>query len=88
MSGILGSERFRQDYENFKSKIDRIADPAGKIEAESYLKELVLAIKKMDSMHQEMTYSHTMTTVGNELRETIKSARIKLDRKLKQYEIT
>ncbi len=87
MNSILSSPRFRQDYERYKSKIDRIENSTAKIEAESHLKELVLAVKKMDSMHQEMTYNHSMTTVGNDLRETIKNARAKLDKKLRQFNI-
>jgi len=84
MNGILGSSRFQRDYEEFKSKIDKIEDLSDKIEAESLLRELVLHIKKMDSMHQEMSYTYTLSTLGNDLRENIRNTRIKLNKKIKE----
>lgn len=84
MSTILNHPRFKNDYDNFKSKIESIENSIDKIEAEKLLRDLVLHVKKLDSMHLEMSYTHTLSSIGNELRENIKEARIKLDKKLKE----
>jgi hypothetical protein len=84
MTLIQNHPRFKQDVETFKSKINQIQDENEKITAEGLLRDLVVAVRKMDSMHEEMSYSHTVSTIGNELRENIRECRIKLDKKLKE----
>lgn len=87
MSTIQNHPRFKSDIENFRSKIEKISNDDDKAAAEGLLKELILHVKKMDSMHTEMAYSHTLNNVGSELREGIRLARIKLDKKLKECSV-
>lgn len=81
---IMKNQRFLDDVKNYSTQINEINDPQHKQEVQRLFYDFINAVKKMDSMHQEMAYTHTLSTSGNELREGIKTARIKLDKKLKE----
>lgn len=84
MTTIQNHPRFKKDLEDFKNKISTLADENDKSIAEGLLRDLIIHVKKLDSMHTEMAYTHTLSNVGDELRENIRNARIKLDKKLKE----
>ena len=83
MAKIQNHPRFKQDVENFKTKIAMIADDDDKVAANNLLRELIVAVQKMDAMHDELAYTRTLSNTGKDLQENIRTARIKLDKKLK-----
>jgi len=87
MTSIQKHPRFKQDVENYSMKISMITDESEKTAAQNLLRELILAVQKMDAMHEELAYTRTLSNVGKDLQENIRTARIKLDKKLKSYKI-
>lgn len=83
MAKIQNHPRFKQDVENFKTKIAMIADENDKVAATNLLRELIASVQKIDAMHDDLIYTRTLSNTGKDLQENIRMARIKLDKKLK-----
>ena len=85
MSEIYKNKRFKDDIEKYNSAIKLMSDESQKQEAIKLLNDLVFEVKKMDNMHLDLVYSHSLGTAGNEFRDNIGSIRKKLETKIKGW---
>ena len=83
MSSLIKSTRFQEDCAKYHAAINSMPECAAKQESQQLLNKLIAEIKKLDSMHMEMIYSHQLPTVGSDMRQDILTLRKKLDSKLK-----
>ena len=83
MSSLIKSTRFQEDCAKYHAAIDSMPEGAAKQESQQLLNKLIAEIKKLDSMHMEMIYSHQLPTMGSDMRQDILTLRKKLDSKLK-----
>ena len=83
MGEIYKNKRFIEDIEKYNSAIKLMSDESQKQEAIKLLNDLVFEVKKMDNMHLDLVYSHSLGTAGNEFRDKIRSIRKQLKIKLK-----
>jgi hypothetical protein len=83
MSSLIKSTRFQEDCAKYHAAIDSMPEGAAKQESQQLLNKLIAEIKKLDSMHMEMIYSHQLPTMGSDMRQDILALRKKLDSKLK-----
>ena len=83
MGEIYKNKRFIEDVEKYNSAIKLMSDESQKQEAIKLLNDLVFEVKKMDNMHLDLVYSHSLGTAGNEFRDKIRSIRKQLKIKLK-----
>lgn len=49
------SSIFQQEYENFKSKIDKIENPKFRDELNNLLSKLVSEVRNIDQLHSELS---------------------------------
>jgi hypothetical protein len=54
-----------------------------RIELNRLLSSLIVEVRKMDDMHNEMIYTRQLPSMGQEFREKISAIRKQLDSKLK-----
>lgn len=83
---LVNSDRFIKDYENFKKRIAAVTDPNVQSTLNNYLAQLMIAVKKIDSLHQELSYISKLTDTVNISREDVMNARRKLVQLLDSWE--
>ena len=77
------ADRFQNDIKKYNEAIEKIAEGQTKLEAKRLLNDLVYEVKNMDNMYVDMVYAKQLPTIGNEIRDKIRSIRKQLDSKLK-----
>lgn len=82
MISLLRSERFQNEYNSFKTKIDAITNTSVKAELEVLLNTLVSEVKLLDSQHQDIASSKNLVTTNNDIKGKIADIRKKIDSKL------
>ena len=86
MLSLYKSERFQQEYKDFKTRISRVTDEKLKITLENFLNKLASHTKNLDNQHEEMIFSKQMKSMSNDLRDNILEVRKTLDKKLSDWE--
>lgn len=79
---ILGSDRFKKEYEQVKKFIDETKNETVKTELKSLLGELVFNIKKLDSMHRDIVNIRRLPDDSQDLRNKIIEIRKKINKKI------
>jgi len=83
---LLNTNKFQEEYKNFKTQIDNIQENDQlKIELSDLLKILVLEVKKLDQQHNEMIISRRVPVGTDDIRSKILEIRKKLTKRLKDY---
>jgi hypothetical protein len=77
------TNRFQNDIARYKESIDKIINEQEKLAATRLLNDLIYEVKNMDNMYVDMVYAKQLPTMGNEMRDKIKSIRKQLEIKLK-----
>lgn len=80
------SKKFKQEYELFKNKINKIEDEEFKKELNLLLTKLVTEVKNIDSMHSDLI-SHNRLPIGSiDTKNNIMSIRKELVERLKDWD--
>lgn len=82
MLSISRSERFKKDYENYKTAIDQIEDSQTKTELNRLLVDLVNEVKSIDQYYENLAIGSDMPSRIDDSRSSITSIRKELDRRL------
>ena len=77
------ADRFQNDIKKYNEAIEKIAEGQTKLEATRLLNDLIYEVKNMDNMYVDMVYAKQLPTIGNEIRDKIRSIRKQLDNKIK-----
>ena len=80
------NENFIKEYNDFKTRIDRIRDEKQKIVFNDLLNEIVGAVKEIDKRTELLAMRSKMPNGGDEPRIKLLDLRKKLDSRLKEYE--
>ena len=80
------AERFQNDVKKYNEAIEKIVEEQEKLEAKRLLNDLIHEVKNMDNMYVDMVYAKQLPTMGNEMRDKIRSIRKKLDSKIGKKE--
>ena len=78
------ADRFQNDIKKYNEAIEKIAEGQTKLEATRLLNDLIYEVKNMDNMYVDMVYAKQLPTIGNEIRDKIRSIRKQLDSKIKK----
>lgn len=85
---LLNSEKFKSEYANFASRIERVTDQDRKNELERSLKQLVNQIKKIDNYHQDLVFTHKLPESIDSDRTEVANIRKKIIKLLEFWEKT
>lgn len=85
MQSIQQSERFQNDLKRFNSVIDKMPEGTDKADFQKLVNNLILEVRKMDTMFIDMIYSNQITSTGKEQREKITDIRKNLEDKFLRY---
>ena len=80
------ADRFQTDVKKYNEAIESMVDGPEKLEAKRLLNDLIHEVKNMDNMYVDMVYAKQLPTMGNEMRDKIRSIRKKLDSKIGKKE--
>jgi len=86
MLSIYKSEKFQNEYNDFKTRIDKVDDLRLKSTLENLLRQLETKVKRLDSQHSELIMSRQMKSLGNDIKDELLDLRKSLDKKLKDFE--
>ena len=53
---LQSSSKFQEEYRKFKEGIDKLTDSKAKTRAEQLLKDLLTEVKRLDRVHQGLTF--------------------------------
>ena len=85
MASLIKSTRFQEDCERYRTAIDGMPDSPAKQESQQLLNKLIAEIKKLDSMHMEMIYSHQLPSMGSDMKQNITALRKKLETRIRDW---
>lgn len=77
---------FKQEYEHFSSKINKIENIQVKEELNHLLSRLLLEVKNLDTLHNELAITNRLPIGTNDSRTSIISLRNQLITKLKDWD--
>ena len=80
------NENFIKEYNNFKTRIDRVKDEHQQTALNNLLNEIVSVVKEIDKKHELLAMRSKMPNEGKEPRIKLLDLRKKLDSRLKEYE--
>lgn len=83
---LLNSEKFKSEYNNFKTRIEKITEQEKKNELERYLGQLVHQIKKIDNYHQDLIFTHKLPESIESDRNEVAVIRKKIIKSLDSWE--
>lgn len=86
MLSIYKSEKFQNEYNDFKTRIDKVDDLRLKSTLENLLRQLETKVKRLDSQHSELIMSRQMKSLGSDIKDELLDLRKSLDKKLKDFE--
>lgn len=84
---IQENKRFKDDFERYKSALDKLPEGPEKAEFKKLFDTFVFEVKKLDNMYLDMVYSNQLNSFGAEIRDRITSYRKDLDRKCSNLSI-
>jgi hypothetical protein len=84
MQQIKKSKTFQHDLARYSTAIESMSEGPLRIELNRLLSSLIVEVRKMDDMHNEMIYTKQLPSMGQEFREKIGAIRKQLDQKLKE----
>lgn len=82
---IQNHPRFKQDLETYKKQIEAIPDELEKANAENLLGELIRTVQKLDTLHIGLMINRNVSHNTQDIKEKIRTIRVKLDKKLKTF---
>lgn len=85
LNQIRKSKNFQEEYNKFSKVLESMPEGKFKDEYSKLLNKLVSEVRKLDDMHTEMIYTHQLSSMGSDFKETILSIRKQLEAKLKDY---
>ena len=85
MASLIKSTRFQEDCAKYHAAIDSMPEGAAKQESQQLLNKLIAEIKKLDSMHMEMIYSHQLPSMGSDMKQNITALRKKLETRIRDW---
>lgn len=80
------SSVFKEEYEIFKNKIEKIENPNFKDELNALLSKLVQEVRNLDILHNELAVTNKLPIGTTDSRNSILSLRHQLIRKLKDWD--
>jgi len=80
------STTFKQEYEHFKNRINKIENPQAQDELNVLLSKLVYEVKNLDNLHNELSVTNRLPIGTNDVRSNINAVRNQLIHKLKDWE--
>ena len=80
------NENFIKEYNNFKTRIDRVKDEHQQTALNDLLNEIASVVKEIDKKHELLAMRSKMPSGGEEPRIKLLDLRKKLDSRLKEYE--
>ena len=83
MLDLIKSQRFQKEYQEYHAKIEKITSVDIKNQATTLLKTLVNEVRKLDNQHQEMFNGNKVPSGLGDTRNSVATARKKLDTLLK-----
>ena len=83
MLDLIKSQRFQKEYQEYHAKIEKITNVDIKNQATTLLKTLVNEVRKLDNQHQEMFNGNKVPSGLGDTRNSVATARKKLDTLLK-----
>ena len=86
MLSIYKSDKFQNEYNDFKTRIDKVDDLRLKSTLENLLRQLETKVKRLDSQHNELIMSRQMKSLGSDIKDELLDLRKSLDKKLKDFE--
>lgn len=85
MLSLYKSERFQNELNSYKEKIEKVEDLKIKSHLENYLSKLVAQVKHLDANHEEMIFSKQIKEMSGDNREKIIEIRKVLDKSITDY---
>jgi len=86
---IENSERFKTEYNNFKTRINDITDNDRlKSELSDKLNDLLKEVRYVDSQHMDILMAKQLTNIVEDTRSKMLELRQAIDRSLSNYEKT
>ncbi len=85
MQQIKKSKTFQSDLARYSTVIENMPEGPLRTEVNRLLSSLIVEVRKMDDMHNEMIYTKQLPSMGQEFREKIGTIRKQLDQKLKEF---
>lgn len=79
------SERFKNEYNSFKEKIDAVQNEAVKTELNSLLNQLVAEVKAIDRQHYELSTSFKVSNNMADHKTNLLEIRKKIASKLENF---
>lgn len=86
MQTLEHNERFRNDYDRYKTAIEKVTNESLKTEMEMLLNSLLREVRKIDEEHQAMFTAGRMPTTVIDSRNRITEIRKSLDIKLRDLQ--
>lgn len=83
---LLNSEKFKSEYNNFVTRIEKVTDDARRRELDLSLKQLVNQIQKIDNYHQNLIFTHKLPESIEGERKEIANIRKKIIKLLDSWE--
>lgn len=80
------SATFKNDYENFKNKIESISNSEVQKDLKILLDRLVYEVKSIDQLHSELSVSNRLPVGTTDTRHNLNSIRLEITKKLKDWE--
>jgi chemotaxis regulatin CheY-phosphate phosphatase CheZ len=86
---IENSERFKTEYNNFKTRISDITDNDRlRLELSDKLNDLLKEVRYVDSQHMDILMAKQLTNIVEDTRSRMLELRQTIDRSLSNYEKT
>lgn len=83
-SSLESSQRFKDDWNRYKTAKSTVKDESVKREIDSLLSSLLAEVKKIDQHHNDLLQSKLLPTGIEETRQRITEIRKKLDELIKK----
>jgi uncharacterized coiled-coil DUF342 family protein len=83
---LSNSEKFANEYKNFKERISLVTDTAVQLELTQLLNQLAGVTKRIDNYHQELVYNNKLPDNITSTRDEIRDIRKKLIKLLDSWE--
>lgn len=80
------NERFLNEYNTFKTKIDSIKNETIKKDLKSLLDKLVLEVRLIDQVHENIVITKKLSSDNDNKRDTLISLRKKISQKISECE--
>lgn len=86
MLTLYNSDKFQTEYQNFKSRAEKITDDNYRKTVEDYIHKLSHQVKTLDTQHEEMIYNRQMDTMSSSVKQKIMELRKTISKQLTDWE--